>query len=194
VLSSLLLGSIAGLQHALGGPDHVAGVAPLAARGGARAWRIGLAWGIGHALGACSAAALALLLSKVLPGAAEHISRWSEVLVGVVLCTVGALGLRALSRGVHVHNERPQRMRPALGLGWLHGAAGLAHLYAVLPALALPHPGSYLAGYGVASTLAMSALAAGLGHAGAHVRVRRWVHGATSLASLLVGAFWLAQA
>ncbi|MBI5362186.1 MAG: High-affinity nickel transporter, partial [Planctomycetes bacterium] len=48
----LAAGLGAGALHALAGPDHLAGVAPFAARAGRRAWRVGVAWGVGHAAGA----------------------------------------------------------------------------------------------------------------------------------------------
>jgi uncharacterized membrane protein YfcA len=192
--ASIALGALAGAQHALSGPDHLAGVAPFAAARGRSAWRVGLAWGLGHALGACLAALAALALRDRMPGIVEQLSRWSEMLVGLVLCVVGAFGLHGLLREraspAHVH-DGPQAGTRCFGLGLLHGAAGLSHLYAVLPALALPAPGGYLAAYALTSTCAMALLAGGCGRLSRGAGRRRWTLGLSSAASLLVGAYWV---
>lgn len=53
-----------GALHAVSGPDHLLSLAPLSIGQGRRAWRIGLAWGLGHAAGtALAAAALLAVLS-----------------------------------------------------------------------------------------------------------------------------------
>ncbi|TAJ23473.1 MAG: hydantoin utilization protein A [Planctomycetota bacterium] len=193
MLSSLLLGSFAGAQHALGGPDHLAGVAPFAAARAHRAWHAGLAWGVGHAAGACVAALAALVLRDSVPGLAERVSERSELAVGVVLCIIGALGLRALVRDhAHAHAPSSSSLARCLGIGALHGAAGLSHLFAVLPALALASPAAYLAGYGISSTLAMCAVAAGVGRLTLLPALRRRAFGVCSAASVLVGAYWIA--
>lgn len=192
MLSSLLLGSFAGAQHALSGPDHLAGVAPFAAARVRGAWQAGLAWGSGHALGASLAAFAALVLRDSIPGLAERISQQSELAVGVALCIVGALGFHALARGAHARVEGPGSLAQCLGVGALHGAAGLSHLFAVLPSLALAHPAAYLTGYAVASTLAMCAVAAGIGGLTRWPSLRRRAFAAASAASVLVGAYWIA--
>src|SRR5689334_23886231 len=90
-----LAGLLAGLHHALTGPDHLAGVAPLVARAPQRPWRIGFSWGLGHAGGALLAAGAALALRARIPGLEDQLSAVSERIVGIVLCVIGALGLRA---------------------------------------------------------------------------------------------------
>lgn len=201
VLSCTLLGLAAGAHHALTGPDHLAGVAPLTVSKERAGWRIGAEWGLGHASGATLAAIVALLLRSEIPGIDERLSAVSETVVGVLLCLIGMLGLSRASRGrsvlfAHDHEHgRVHARRPAFVLGLVHGAAGLSHLFAVLPALALPGtllPAVYLAGYGAGSLVTISAYAAVLGWL---ARERgRWVLGITSVTSVAVGALWLVRA
>ena len=209
LLSAFGLGLVAGAKHAASGPDHLAAVAPFAARAGRRAGRVGAAWGLGHASGAALAAALALALRAVVPGLEQRLSAASEVLVGVLLCALGFAGLWSLAGGGpvgHAHADaapdaraagpRAQRAEPpTFVLGLLHGSAGIAHLFAVLPAVALPGlalPASYLAGYGAGSLAAIALFASALGWSGARVGGRRaWV-ALTSAASVSVGVAWIA--
>jgi hypothetical protein len=218
-------GLAAGAVHAASGPDHLAGVAPFAARGGARAWRVGFAWGLGHALGALLGALAVLALRSVLPDLGAELPSVSERLVGVLLCIVGALGLHAALRArihahphahpngeeggapghahLHLHGfgaaQREHRHpHAAFALGALHGAAGLAHLFAVLPALALPGhvlPGLYLGGYALASLATLTAFAMLVGWTLPADRPRRARAGmlVASAASLAVGLVWLVR-
>ena len=211
----LAAGLGAGALHALTGPDHLAGVAPFAASAGKRAWRVGVAWGLGHAAGALLGAAVVLALRAVVPGLDELLPAFSERAVGVVLCAVGAFGLHAVLRArVHAHpheHEGVEHAHPhlhlfgaqhdrhphaAYGIGLLHGAAGLSHLFAVLPALALPGvllPATYLAGYALACLAAVTGVAAAIGWtapSSAPRRVRTAVLVASG-ASLAVGVLWI---
>jgi hypothetical protein len=211
-LDACWLGLLAGTVHALTGPDHVAGVAPFATTRGSRAWRVGVAWGLGHASGAAVAAVIALALRRWIPGAEEHLSAVSERLVGIVLCVVGAMGLRACRRAGHTHEHdgfvhvhlfsnrragmsRPRRASAApFVIGLLHGSAGLSHVFAILPALALPgfeSPALYLAAYGAGCLLAITGFAGVIGRAArSPTRVRACL-GVTSAASFAVGLVWI---
>jgi hypothetical protein len=97
-------GVIAGLAHVVSGPDHLAGVAPLAAAHSRRmaAARVGALWGFGHGLGVLAlgaASELALSAAQV-----ELASSWAERLVGVVLVALGTMTLwRARRVGVETH-------------------------------------------------------------------------------------------
>lgn len=209
-------GLVAGVLHALTGPDHLAGVAPFAASRGARAWRVGAAWGLGHAAGALAAAALALALRALIPGVEEQLSAFSERAVGVLLVAIGVLGLHALVRArahthahehdgnahahLHVHvwpwgrsAETHRHGHGPFALGSLHGAAGLSHLFAVIPALALPGvlaPASFLAAYALGCLASVTVFASVLGRIATPSRVR-FVFGASSVASLAVGLVWI---
>jgi hypothetical protein len=184
-------GLLAGAHHAGSGPDHLAGVAPLVSSAPKSPWRVGLHWGLGHTVGALCAAALALALREQAPGLEQTLSLWSERIVGLVLCIIGALGLRAVLRR-HDLLEHSGRHRSAFGLGLLHGAAGLAHLFAVLPALALPGvmaPSVYLGGYALGSLGAITIFAALLGQ----TRRFRASLALSSGLSVLVGLWWLLE-
>jgi len=162
-----LEGLTAGAAHVLTGPDHMAGVAPLAADGGtaleppsgaapaerAPGWLVGLTWGVGHGAGV---AALGLLGRIALEASdVELASVWAERLVGVLLIWLGLSALlRSRRLAAHARRalppsaatapvgpERPRRRRrrrhAALGVGALHGLAGGSHFWAVLPSLAM---------------------------------------------------------
>jgi hypothetical protein len=112
--------------------------------------------------------------------------------VGLVLCVIGALGLRAALRR---EDERHEHAHSAFGLGLVHGAAGLSHLYAVLPSLALPGvalPASYLSGYAAGCLGALTVFAAVLGRL-PRKHARLWL-GVTSGASLATGLVWITRA
>jgi len=229
------LGLLAGVQHALTGPDHMAGVAPFAAGSGRSAWRVGVRWGLGHATGASLAALAALALRAQLPGIEERLSGVSEIVVGFALMLIGGLGLHtAIRRHMHedTHRHGPlvhhhwhfrepsveaaqgavatpapadrlatvispaRHPHAAFWLGTLHGAAGLSHLFAVLPALAFPgwwQPLLYIGGYGLGSLAAITGFTAALGRLlpGHSERALRVSLGVASAASVIVGAVWI---
>lgn len=100
----------------------------------------------------------------------------------------------------HAHVHRHGRPRTALWVGLLHGMAGGGHVLGVIPALALPTRAAavlYLAGFGTATIAAMTAFASLAGLAGlrlAWAGPRAWAGllAACGLASIVVGAGWLA--
>ena len=180
-----IAGIIAGTVHVLAGPDHLAAVAPLAAGGPERGWRVGFSWGLGHATGVMLIGILALFVRDLLP--LEAISSWSERLVGVALIAIGAWGLhRALRQRLHVHehshdgvrhshihfhphitdeNRRHELRQPhlhshlSIGMGILHAFAGSANILGVLPALAMPDftgALTYLIFFGLGSVAGMT--------------------------------------
>ncbi|MDP6794553.1 MAG: hypothetical protein QF721_10775 [Verrucomicrobiota bacterium] len=216
----LFIGFAAGFAHVVSGADHLAALAPFAARREQQAtWRLGLHWGIGHAGGV----ALIGLLIWLLKGsdAAEWLSIGAEWLVGVVLVAVGALGIRSLLRhrihshehdhfGIrhaHIHSHFGQadssashhHSHAALGIGLLHGSAGGTHLWVVLPTLAIATFSGvalYLTAYAVATVAAMTLFSAGLGRltkrmASGSPRLGHGFGLACCTASLLVGGYWL---
>lgn len=219
MLTAALAGLLAGLVHALAGPDHLAAVAPLVVerRPGGRSWwgsGIGLFWGAGHSCGVWGVGLLALALKDLLP--LEQLSSWSERLVGVVLVAVGVWGLgRALRRrghsaGSHGHDHLPSYpensagARPrfaAFGIGALHGFAGSSHVLGLLPALALPSQAAalaYVIAFGLGTVAAMAAFSTLLsGVAGRLTRLGPGAYPALlaslSGAAIVVGGFWLVQ-
>src|SRR3954451_7107763 len=154
----ILTGFIAGLIHVLSGPDHLAAIAPLAAKAPKRAWGSGIRWGFGHASGVLFVGIISLCLRGLLP--IDLISNWSERLVGVMLIGIAFWGFRSALRihahehahdgekHEHIHLHAPGKAHTsaahgvhthaAFGIGTLHGLAGSSHFLAILPSLALP--------------------------------------------------------
>ena len=221
MLLPLLAGAVAGAVHAVSGPDHLAAVVPLALRD-RRAWRTGVRWGMGHALGVALVGLFALLLREALP--LDRIASWGERIVGIGLVGIGVGAIRAalrLSGRVHLHAHEHDGVphvhvhlhahgaphgspaahhhgHAAFGLGTLHGVAGSSHLFGVLPALALPTrlaAASYLCGFSAASIGAMGIFGAVVGRVsgGQDIRFHRRALITAGAAALAVGTFWLAS-
>ncbi len=213
----LLTGFIAGLIHVLSGPDHLAAIAPLAAKAPTRAWGNGIRWGTGHASGVLFVGVLSLCLRGLLP--IDLISSWSERLVGVMLIGIALWGFRAALRihahehghdgeqHEHIHMHAPGKTHTpshhvhthaAFGIGTLHGLAGSSHFLAILPSLAMPTKTQaiiYLVAYGVGTVLAMGIFALSMGKVADRltdkVAAYRKLMWGCSTAALAVGAFWL---
>ena len=199
-------GLLAGLVHALSGPDHLSAVAPLVVGQRRRGWLAGLFWGIGHSLGVWGVGILALALRGLLP--VERLSSWSERMVGAVLIAVGLWGLRrawlarhpAVEEHGHAHHVDPSRPpKTALWIGSLHGLAGSSHLLGILPALALPSlaaSAAYIVGFGLGAIVAMVAFSSALGLVAVRLTARdgrgyQALLAAFSAISIVVGGYWL---
>jgi ABC-type nickel/cobalt efflux system permease component RcnA len=174
--------------HVVSGPDHLAAVTPLAIESKKKAWHIGLAWGAGHVLGMLMIGGLYLLFKEVIPvekisGYSEYLV--GIVLIGIGIWAIyKALGHLHFHHKhphyhsrpeplVHIHSHEhgeefrhdhqhkdPHRQNrvTALGVGTLHGFAGISHFLLILPTLALPTMKDsvlYLAGFGVGTIGAM---------------------------------------
>jgi hypothetical protein len=211
-LSSASIGLLAGLVHALSGPDHLAAVAPLVVEERRRGWTTGLLWGMGHSVGVWGVGLLALALRGLLP--VDRLSSVSERLVGAVLIGVGLWGLRRVWRArypdrsadrsaaaPHHHHHPVPAGHPlaALWIGTLHGLAGSSHLLGILPALALPSAATsiaYVAAFGLGSIAAMVAFSSVLGLAAVRLTSRgtgayQALLATFSAVSILVGGWWL---
>jgi hypothetical protein len=202
IVFATLAGLLAGLVHALSGPDHLSAVAPLVIGETRRRWRMGLLWGIGHSLGVWVVGLLALGLRGILPVAS--LSSWSERLVGAVLIGVGLWGLRRAfaARLPHAHDGEAPAKRPgraAVWIGGLHGLAGSSHILGLLPALALPSPGAsfgYVAGFGLGAVAAMTAFSSAFGLVAARfttrgLRAYQAMLASFSAAAIVIGGYWL---
>jgi high-affinity nickel permease len=124
----LLVAVLLGLRHATD-PDHLTAVSTLivadARDGPARARRLGLAWGAGHATTLFAFGMPIVLLGAYLP---DVVQRGAEVAVGAI---VAGLALRLLVRwrqgAFHAHPHR-------------HGTVVHAHPHVHERGLAEPHP------------------------------------------------------
>jgi hypothetical protein len=200
----VLAGLIAGFVHVLSGPDHLAAMAPYAIERRARAWRMGVRWGLGHSAGVLGVGLLALMLRDALP--VEAISAWGERCVGLVLIGIGVWGLRKAMAATradtdrHDHKQRPQvHGRAAFGVGTVHGLAGSSHVLGIAPALVLPSDeaaAAYLILFGVGSVVAMGLFSSLIGWIAARpaasgLTTQSALLGLCSVLALSLGGFWL---
>lgn len=188
-------GLLAGALHVYLGPDHLAALAVLSLKAPARAWRLGLRWGLGHTGGILLIAALAFTFRGLFE--VDRLSRAGEMLVGVTLIGLGVWGL--LRRRAEAEPHGHAHGRAAFVVGTLHGVAGTSHLLGILPSLALPTGGlalAYLGAFGLATILAMACFAGVLGMCGRRSeedRGRRagWMIRAACCVSVAVGVAWI---
>ncbi len=216
-----ITGLIAGLVHVWSGPDHLAAIAPLAARRPERAWIPGARWGFGHSAGVAVIGLLSLWLRNLLP--VELLSSWGERLVGVMLLGIGIWGLRkAFKNKVHAHEHEHggdrhihvhvhshghsakkvaahQHTHAAFGIGILHGLAGSSHFLGVLPILAFPtrlEAATYLATFALGTVISMATFSSVIGWVSARcsiggAKAYRGMMSCCSVAAIAVGVFWL---
>jgi hypothetical protein len=191
LIASSGFGSLIGMRHALE-PDHLAAVSTLLTdRRGAdqrshrtRAALLGVCWGLGHTLSLVAIGAVLVVLRAEMP------ARMTDLFELVVALMLVALGLRAIYQAArqgsagpaHVHHHGPlvhaHRGVPAhvhigawtlarrpLLIGAVHGLAGSGALTALVIAT-LPSTAarlSYMALFGLGSTLGMAAMSGLLG-------------------------------
>jgi ABC-type nickel/cobalt efflux system permease component RcnA len=124
----LVVALLLGLRHATD-PDHLTAVSTLivadARHGPARARRLGLAWGAGHATTLFAFGLPIVLFGAYLPDAVQ---RAAEAAIGLI---IAALALRLLARWRHgAFHTHPHR----------HGAVVHAHPHVHEHGVAEPHP------------------------------------------------------
>lgn len=213
-LTSSGFGSLLGMRHALE-PDHLAAVSTLVSRerSGWKAAALGACWGLGHTTGlVVVGAVLVLLRSEMPPGIADFF----ELLVAVMLIALGTRAVvQAFREGrpahahphafaMHEHSGLPAHVhigawtlawRPLL-IGAVHGLAGSGALTALvlttLPSTAARL--SYMALFGLGSTIGMAILSGLLGwplaRFGAHRLVTRSISFAVGAMSVTLGLLW----
>ena len=132
LLSVLGAGLLMGILHAFD-PDHVMTMSSLGSRPDARGAtaRYALSWGVGHG-GILTIAALALLLFEVpMP---ETLPEGAERFVGVILIAAGGSLALALWQGRADAPPPPGlRAKAPFLIGMVHGTAGSAAVFALLP-------------------------------------------------------------
>jgi ABC-type nickel/cobalt efflux system permease component RcnA len=210
-----------GLRHATD-PDHVAAVATLVAggrEGAARAAaRLGLCWGLGHAVTVFSFGLPVVLFDELLPLWAEQTA---EVLIALVIVTLAVRLIRRWQRGrFHLHEHRhgqsshvhlhpheavaraehghPHRARTPAGafaIGLVHGIGGSAGvgvlIIAAVESTALAV--TSLAVLAIFTAVSMTLLTSGFGRTLAVRPVRAAFNGAApvlGLASLAFGIWY----
>ncbi len=160
----LLAGMLASMLHVVSGPDHLAAVTPLIIESQRKAWRIGLAWALGHLTGMLLIGLMFLLFHEMIP--IKTISKHSEELVALVLIGMGSWTFYRIYREpqqhihphihtegepyIHIHkhthqhsdghiHKHPRPIRQnfisAFMIGVLHGLAGIAHFLLLLPVI-----------------------------------------------------------
>jgi hypothetical protein len=216
LVTSSGFGSLLGMRHALE-PDHLAAVSTLVSRerNSVKAAWLGVCWGLGHTLSLLVVGVALVVLRAQMPAA---VSDAFECLVALMLI---ALGLRAILQAVrlgpdgpmhvhrhgglvhthaatneHVHLGSWTLARRPLVVGAIHGLAGSGALTAlVLTTLPTTMARlSYMALFGVGSTVSMAALSGLLGwplaRLGAHQAVVRSVTFLVGALSTAFGLYW----
>ena len=192
----LLVALLLGLRHA-SDPDHLAAVSTLIAsdtdNGARRAGRLGLAWGLGHAVTLAIFGLPIVLWHAYLPGGLQQAA---EVLVGLMIVMLAMrLLLRWRSGRYHVHEHRHgdvehRHLHPhrhgathehrheaeaelgrspaqAFGIGLMHGIGGSAGVGVLLLA-SIPDRSAAVAALGVlaaGAVVSMAVLSSLLGYA-----------------------------
>lgn len=224
----LIAGVLASMIHVITGPDHLAAVTPLVIETKRRFWKIGFFWGLGHLLGMLVIGVLFLIFKDLIP--VDQISEYSEFLVSIVLIGVGVwaiyriFNIKKSHKHPHIHNEGvtyihihehehnikgeshkhrkifKQDNLSSLGIGFIHGFAGVAHFLLLLPVLGFENnleAASYIIGFAIGTVIAMSAYAWVLGAAikftqvSHNVNFFKGVRLSGGLFAIIVGFYWM---
>jgi ABC-type nickel/cobalt efflux system permease component RcnA len=184
-----LIAIVLGFRHATD-PDHLTAVSTLLAgtreRASGAAARLGLSWGLGHAVSLFVFGLPIVLFKSYLP---EPVQQGAETTVGVVIAALAVwllvrwrrglfhLHLHAHQAGLHAHGHvhdgsdhphRSSRARSplqAFGIGLVHGMGGSAGVGVLLLA-SIHNRGiavAALALFAICTALSMAALSTGLG-------------------------------
>lgn len=202
MLIYFLTGLAASSLHVISGPDHLAAVTPLAIENRKRSWLVGFSWGMGHTLGVFIIGILFILFKDFIP--VEALSAYSEQIVGILLILIGLWILyRILSKKpARKIESKKSDVWTALGIGVIHGVAGVSHLIGILPSLALPTKAdsvSYILGFGVGTIFTMVAYSALMGFMSQSAAVKNQkklllgIRLVGASAAIIVGIYWIFQ-
>ena len=156
---AIISGLGAGALHAVTGPDHVLSLAPLAIAQRRAAFRLGLVWGLGHAVGTFVLVTLLALVAAY--SELGSITAWSERISGLALVSMGLWSWFLCSKPRSSSEASSSRHRGVLTIGLIHGLSGAAALLLLLPVVfSSGHVLRllYLGGFALGSTLAMGGL------------------------------------
>jgi hypothetical protein len=216
LMTSSGLGSLLGMRHALE-PDHLAAVSTLVTgeRSSVKAALLGACWGLGHTFSLIIVGTILVVLRAEMPARVADGFEFGVALMLIIL------GLRAIylaarqgpsgpahvhqhGHTVHVHQGAPAHIhigtwtlaRRPLIVGAVHGLAGSGALTALVVAT-LPTTAAritYMAVFGLGSTIGMAALSGVLGwplaRAGRNRGLSRALSLAVGCASTVLGLFW----
>jgi hypothetical protein len=216
LLTSSGLGSLLGMRHAFE-PDHLAAVSTLVARerSGFKAAFLGACWGIGHTASLLVIGTVLVVLRAAMPA---PVSDFFEFCVALMLIGLGARAIYVAARqghtgpahvhhhghmvhthagvAAHVHVGRWTLASRPLLIGAVHGLAGSGALTALV-VTTLPSTAArltYMALFGLGSTLGMAALSGVLGwpiaRLGSHHAVVRGLSMAVGCLSIGLGLIW----
>jgi high-affinity nickel permease len=196
----LCMAVLLGVRHATD-PDHLAAVTTLVASGKERtsrlAARLGVAWGLGHALTLFAFGLPILLYEKFLP---ETVQKAAEATVGLMIAALAVWLLIRWRRGLfhaHAHPESARLRTPwqAFAVGLVHGMGGSAGVGVLLLATVSSAAVSVIALglLAVFTAVSMTILTTGFGLALASRPVQRSFNAAApvlGMASLAFGAWY----
>jgi hypothetical protein len=216
LITSSGLGSLLGMRHALE-PDHLAAVSTLVTgeRNSVKAALLGVCWGLGHTFSLIVVGTILVILRAEMPA---RVADGFELCVALMLIGLGLRAIYLAARQgpsgpshvhhhgdtVHVHEGTQAHIhigtwtlarRPLL-VGAVHGLAGSGALTALVVAT-LPSTAAritYMAVFGLGSTLGMAALSGLLGwplaRAGQNRSLARGLSAAVGCVSTVLGLFW----
>ena len=224
----LAAGLIAAVLHVLAGPDHLAAVLPFAIESKKKAWKVGLFWGIGHLLGMLLIGILFLLFKELIPieKISEHSEQLvGLVLIGIGLWSIiGIFTDQRKHKHVHIHTEKepmihehshdhtheathghkhPEKSKQSnvasLGIGLLHGLAGVAHFLLFLPVIGFESEMDsvlYIIGFALGTIIAMVVFAFVVGKVAVFSKTSHnpaffnGIRLAGGLIAIIVGFYW----
>ena len=187
---AILYGAGSGALHAVTGPDHVLSLGPVALERPKASFRIGLMWGVGHALGTLLLSLPVLLLSHLVH--LPTLASWGDSLAGAALLLAAAWSWHSQRKAAHGGADT----RQPLVVGLIHGISGAGSLLLVLPVLvagSLEHTLLFLSAFAVGSTVAMAALTTLIARLGGHLeqRVLERARKLMTIAAAALGCYWL---
>ena len=224
----LIAGLIAAILHVLAGPDHLAAVLPFAIESKKKAWKIGLFWGIGHLLGMLLIGVLFLVFKELIPieKISEHSEQLvGLVLIGIGIWSIARIFKEQRKhKHLHVHAENeplihqhkhdhskepshahqhPKQSKQSyvasLGIGLLHGLAGVAHFLLFLPVIGFESEMDsvrYILGFALGTVIAMVSFAFVIGSVAAFSKTSHnpaffnGIRLAGGLIAMIVGMYW----
>jgi len=183
------------IVHVISGPDHLAAVTPLAIDSRKKSWSVGFAWGMGHTIGMLIIGLIFLMVKEQLDVdlVSKYGEQFvGFLLIAIGIWALVRIKTRHGGKHKHVHPhvhedlvhihahtheseeahkhahrlKHRQNLFSALGIGIMHGVAGVSHIIAIIPTMGFESrtgSGLYLGGFVVGTLIAMVSYAYTLG-------------------------------